>query len=156
LITAINGAGVLGRIVPCYAADRVTRPTIVLIPFVIISGLLMFGWIGVKDRVGLYCFDILFGFFSAGVQSLFPAALTSLTADLKKMGSRTGMALTFVSFACLIGSPIAGVLIQNDQGRYLYAQLFGALMMLLGSSLLLVSHIAITRLRRIASDEQIA
>lgn len=101
----------------------------------------MFTWIGVKDHIGVYCFDILFGFFSAGLQSLFPAALTTLSTDLAKMGSRTGIGLMVVSFACLIGCPIAGVLIQHDQGRYLYAQLFAGLMMLLGSTLILVVYI---------------
>jgi MFS family permease len=68
---------------------------------------------------------VLYGFFGAGIQSLFPASCASLTTDLSKMGVRTGMCFTVVSVACLTGPPIAGALIQMNDGSYLYAQLFG-------------------------------
>lgn len=87
-------------------------------------------------------FCIIYGIFAAGVQSLFPAACASLTTDLKKMGVRTGMCFTVVSIACLTGPPLAGVLIQSDDGGFLYAQVFGGSAFMGGSLTLLAARFA--------------
>lgn len=76
-----------------------------------------------------------------GVQSLFPAALSSLTDDLQKAGVRMGVVFSIVSIFCLTGPPIAGALIQTDRGDYLYAQLFAGISMLVGSVTLVLSRV---------------
>ncbi|KMU79833.1 hypothetical protein CISG_08113 [Coccidioides immitis RMSCC 3703] len=109
-----------------------------------ITSMMLFAWIGVKDSPGLYAFSILYGFFGAGLQALFPAVVTSLSTDLKKTGIRFGMILSIVSVASLTGPPIAGALIQKGNGDYLYAQIFAALSMLVGTSVLVMSRYALT------------
>lgn len=143
LIILINGVGFLGRVIPCYVSDRYTSPMLILLPFIIIAALLMFAWAGISNRGGLYTFDVLYGFFSAGIQGLFPAALAGLTVDLRKMGARSGMVFTIVSFACLTGPPIAGALIQKQDGGYLYAQAFAGTSLLVGFLCLLGAQLSI-------------
>ena len=93
---------------------------------------ILFCWIAVGDsRSGLYTFAAIYGFFAAGVQGFFAAGLASLTEDPSKLGVRIGMAFGVVSFATLTGSPIAGALIQANNGRYLGAQLWAGFCMLL-------------------------
>ena len=65
---------------------------------------------------GLIAFVIIYGYFGAAVQGLFPATLSSLTTDLRKMGVRIGMVFSIVSIACLTGPPLAGALIQRERG----------------------------------------
>ena len=129
LILVLNAIGVPARILCNLAADRM-GPVNTLIPAVFAASVLIFGWIGIRELPSLYVFCIFYGAFGGGIQSLFPAACASLTTDLKKMGVRTGMCFSFVSLACLTGPPIAGALIQRDDGGYLYAQLFGGVALL--------------------------
>lgn len=75
---------------------------------------------------------------------LFPAALPALTLDLQKMGVRTGMAFSFISFACLTGPPIAGALIEKAEGGYLYLQVFGGCTLMAGFLVLVGARISRT------------
>ncbi|KKZ66448.1 hypothetical protein EMCG_07840 [[Emmonsia] crescens] len=144
LILMLNGVGFIGRFIPNYVSDYYSGPFNALIPFTLISSILTFGWIGIRDVKGLYAFSFLYGFFAAGIQSMFPASLSSLSLDLKKTGIRFGMILSIVSFASLTGSPIAGALIQLNNGDYLYAQIFGGLSMLVGTMVLICARISVT------------
>lgn len=124
LLMVMNGVGLLGRLAPNLMADQYTGPLNLLLPFSFITGLVGYCWAGVTNINGLWAFAVFYGLFAAGIQSLFPATLSTLTTDLKKIGVRMGMVLSVVAVAALVGSPIAGALIQLDQGGYLYAQMF--------------------------------
>lgn len=95
----LNGVGLFGRLIPNHLADRFFGPLNTLIPFAFISGLLIYCWAAVHSSGGLIGFAVIYGLFAAGIQSLFPATLSSLTTDLKKAGVRMGMVFSLVSFA---------------------------------------------------------
>ncbi|KAL8733968.1 MAG: hypothetical protein Q9166_001729 [cf. Caloplaca sp. 2 TL-2023] len=141
LILIVNGIGLFGRIFPNYASDKHIGPFNTLIILSAVSGSLLLTWIAVHDQGGLTAFAVVYGFFAAGVQSLFPAALSSLTDDLQEAGVRMGMVFSIVSLFCLTGPPIAGALIQANHGDYLYAQLFAGISMLAGSVTLVLSRV---------------
>lgn len=124
LLLVMNGVGMVGRLVPNLLADQFTGPLNLLIPFSFATALVGYCWAAVKDMGGLWAFAVFYGLFAAGIQSLFPATLSTLTTDLKKIGVRMGMVLSVVAVAALIGSPIAGALVERDDGNYLYAQMF--------------------------------
>lgn len=124
LLLVMNGVGMVGRLVPNFMADRFTGPLNLLIPFSFATAVVAYCWSAVSDLTGLWIFAAFYGFAAAGIQSLFPATLSTLTTDLKKIGVRMGMVLSVVAVAALIGSPIAGALVQRDDGGYLYAQMF--------------------------------
>ena len=142
LLLTMNGIGLPGRIIPNYFADQYTGPLNMMLPFSIITGTLLWCWISVTSVASLWGFAICYGVFAAGMQSLFPATLTSLTDDPKKAGVRIGMVFSVVGFAVLTGPPIAGALIEQGHGSYLYAQVFSGLSMLLGSATLLAARTA--------------
>jgi MFS family permease len=129
----LNGVGVMGRIVPSHLADRYFGPLNTLIPSVVVSSLMAFCWIAVTSRGGLYVWAVVYGISSSCIQALFPATLSTLTTDLSKAGTRMGQVFTVVSFAVLIGPPIAGVLVQRNGGGYTYAQTFAGLAMAVGA-----------------------
>src|SRR5947208_1546456 len=114
----MNGVGYVGRLAPNFFADRSFGPLNTIIPFAFASGIMLFSWAGVTSRGGLYAFSIIYGLFAAGLQSMFPATLSSLTTDLSKTGVRLGMGFSIVSVACLTGPPLAGALIQSNNGNY--------------------------------------
>lgn len=109
------------------------------------TGTIMFTWIGVHTTKGLYVWAVFYGFSVGGVQSLFPAVLSSLTTDPQKQGTRMGMVFTVVSFASLTGSPIAGAIINAMGGSYVGAQGFAGSCMILGMIFVLSARICKTR-----------
>ena len=138
----LNGVGVIGRLIPAYLADRYFGPLNTMIPITFVSCVLLYWWAAVRSKGGLVGFAVVYGLFASGIQSLFPATLASLTSDLKKTGIRMGMVFSVVSFACLTGPPLAGILIQKRHGSYLYAQIFAGSVMLGGCVFLLACRIS--------------
>ena len=136
-----NGIGLIGRMMPAYISDRYFGPLNTIIPFAFITGLLLYCWIAVTSRGGLVAFSIIYGLSAAGIKSLFPATLASLTTDMK-VGVRTGMVFSVVSFGVLTGPPLAGALITRDDGNYLYAQVFAGTVLTIGGLLLFAARVA--------------
>lgn len=134
----------VGRLIPAHLADRFFGPFNLLVPFTLVSGILLYCWAGVSSRGGLIGFAVIYGLFSAGIQSLFPSTLASLTTDLSKTGVRIGMVFSVISLACLTGPPLAGALIQQAGGRYLYAQMFAGTITICGCFTLAVARMAQT------------
>ncbi|KAJ5296595.1 uncharacterized protein N7443_007488 [Penicillium atrosanguineum] len=141
LLMIMNGVGILGRLVPNLLADQFTGPLNLLIPFSCATAIVAYCWPAVHDMPSLYAFAVFYGLFAAGIQSLFPATLSTLTTDLKKIGVRMGMVLSIVAVAALIGSPIAGVLISTDGGEYLYAQMFMGSAIIAGTVVLIGARV---------------
>lgn len=131
LLLVLNGVGVIGRLGPNYIADRV-GPMTVFVPAALMTGLCLFSWMAVKTPTGLYVWVVFYGMSAGGIQSLFPAGVSSLTTDLKKAGVRMGMIFTINSFSCLTGTPIAGAIISSMGGKYYGAQGFAGSVLFLG------------------------
>jgi MFS family permease len=142
MLMIMSAVGFVARIVPGLISDRWTGPLNLLIPFTVASAITAYGWAGVHSIGGIYAFSPTYGIVTAGVQGLFPVGLSSLTTDLKKIGVRMGMVLTILSFSALTGNPIAGALVQVDNGRYLYMQMFMGSAMMAGGLCLLGARIA--------------
>jgi MFS family permease len=103
--------------------------------------MLFFVWIAIKTYSGLIGFVIAFGFINTGVQVLSTASMSSLVKDVSKMGTRVGMVLTILSFATLTGSPIAGALIDVNNGNFLLAQIFGGTVIAVATAVLVAARV---------------
>lgn len=140
LVLLLNGAGFVGRLAPSYAADLVGAVNVFIPASAVASGL-VFGFIGVDSRAGLYAWVVLYGIAAAAIQSLFPAALSFLTADLRRLGVRMGMVFTIVSFAVLTGPPVAGALVAGP-GGYTAAKAFAGSSIAIGCGFLVAAKVA--------------
>ena len=150
VLSVMNGVGLFGRLIPGFIADRYIGPLNAIIPFVLMSGVMMYYWAAITNLRDIYGFAIGYGFFAAGIQALLLATLSSLTADPKKAGVRMGMVLSVISFAALTGSPLGGALITLRGGggsgrKYLFAQMFAASSFALGFAILLAARFAKVR-----------
>lgn len=147
ILLLMNGVGVPGRVVPAIIADRYCGALNIFIPTVLASGILLYAWHGVVSEQGMWAFATVYGYFGAGVQSLFPASLSNLTPpeEMSKVGVRIGMVFSIVSLAALSGPPIAGALIDNEDGGYLGAQMFGGTVMVLGAGFLIAAKVTSDR-----------
>lgn len=140
LIMIINGAGLAGRVIPAMIVHR-TGPMNLLGPLTVLAGVVVFTWIAVHNRVGMYIFDVIYGFVMSAGQGMFPPSAASLTTDLSKMGVRNGMIFSCVGCGLLIGTPIAGALISADGGQYLYAQIYAGLLLAVGGVLIILARL---------------
>ena len=146
LLLVINGVGIPGRLIPNHLADRFGTFN-AFVPVSGIAGICVFSWMAVKSTTALYVWCAFYGMTAGGIQSLFPAGLSSLTTDLRKAGVRMGMVFTIVSFATLAGPPIAGAIITASGGKYYGAQAFAGASLLLG--MVLMAAARSVKLRRL-------
>ncbi|OJJ67695.1 hypothetical protein ASPBRDRAFT_135412 [Aspergillus brasiliensis CBS 101740] len=142
LILVLNGVSITGRIGPSIIGDRWTGKLNILIPVSVASGILILGWIAVGSVGGLYAFTVVYGLVGGAAQSLFPATATTMTPDIRRTGTRLGMIFSVVGFATLTGPAIEGALIATDGGRYMGAQLFAGLSVLLGACAAAAARVA--------------
>jgi MFS family permease len=96
-------------------------------------------WIPISSTAGILVFTVIFGFSSGGFISLGPTLIASL-CELKDIGTRIGGAFAIQSIGALIGSPIAGAIVDSQGGDYLGLQLFCGLAMLLGMIFFIASR----------------
>ncbi|KAK1972311.1 major facilitator superfamily transporter [Colletotrichum sublineola] len=141
VLIVMSAVGILGRLIPPYIADRSIKPLRTLVISLFLSSLNLFAWIAVSSTAGLYVWVIAYAFTANAMQTLFTASMGEVTSDMSKLGVRIGMVFTVVSFACLVGSPIGGSLVDLNHDDYTYAQIFAGASMLLGGMLVATAKI---------------
>ena len=142
LLPILNAASVPGRIVPNFLADYV-GPLNILVPCSLITGILALCWIGIKNLPGTIVFAILYGFFSGGFVSMPPVAVTSLTKDMRKLGTRMGQCFFFSAFGLLCGTPVSGAILKSSAG-WLGVQLFSGITIFLAGCLMVAARLSST------------
>ena len=144
LLLITNGMSIPSRPVVGFLADRVLGPINTYILATMFLGCMVFAWTGVETRAGMYVFSVFFGLANGAAQGVFVGSLASLTKDARKMGTRFGMVCTIVAFATLAGPPTAGAIIDRSGGKYLWAQIWAGLAIVLGSLTIAAARIAAT------------
>ena len=115
LLPILNAASVPGRIITGFLANTM-GPVNMLIPTALTTGIIALCWIGIHNTGGLIVYAILYGFLSGGFVSLPSVALTSLTPDLSRLGTRMGMCSVICSLGSLCGTPISGAILDGTGG----------------------------------------
>ena len=147
LVAILNAGGFAGRIVPAYAAAQIKGIGAAWILFAgsLCLGIIVFTWIGVHNIGGLIAWGLLVGFMQ-GIPISFPnAIMPQLSPVASVVGARTGMMWMFVSFASLIGAPLAGLFIDPVNNDYLRGQIFSAVSICVGAVLLVIPALHVTR-----------
>lgn len=124
LLLIVNAMGVPIRPFVGYVADNVLGPITTLIVGYCVLSVMFFAWIGVTGTTGIYVYCVFFGLSAGAAQGAFGGALSSLTKDPRKMGTRFGMVSTLLGFAALAGPPTAGAIVDRSGGSYVGAQIW--------------------------------
>ncbi|KAF8961854.1 major facilitator superfamily domain-containing protein [Flammula alnicola] len=145
-IAILNGASVLGRVIPNLLVYRFGAFNII-VPCVFISSLLVFCTLAVNDVAGTMIFAILYGFFSGSYASVLPAMVSSTADNDSEIGARLGVCFTFTGFGGLIGTPIAGALLSTS---FLWWRptLFSGMCVFCGASCFFASRFLLSRRKR--------
>ncbi|KAL6251382.1 hypothetical protein RBB50_001591 [Rhinocladiella similis] len=140
LLPMLNAASIPGRIVPNFLADHV-GPLNVLIPCSMMTGILALIWIGIDNLGGIIVFVLFYGFFSGGFVSMPPVAIVTLTADMRKIGTRMGQCFFISAFGLLVGTPVSGAILGNGN-NWLGVQLFSGAGIVVTALLLLWARVS--------------
>jgi len=112
-IAILNGASVVGRVVPNLFVQRFGIFNVV-IPCAAACAILVFSTLAVKTVVGTLTFTVLYGFFSGAYVGIFAPMVASLAKDDGEIGARLGICFTFTGLGGLVGTPIAGALLSKS------------------------------------------
>lgn len=146
-LAIMNAGSFAGRIFPAYLAQvKTIGPAWVLVLGTTCLGGLVLCWIAIHDVTGITVWGALVGFMS-GITVSLPNAVVPRLSPHNYVGARTGMMWCFVSFAALIGAPIAGVLVDTKNNDYRNGQLFSGISICFGAALLCMPAVHINRKR---------
>ena len=98
-------------------------------------------WIPAKGDSPIIAFSALYGFSTGAFLAMVPALVAQLS-DVRKLGVRTGTNFFVLSLATLTGNPIGGALVSQNNGGYLYLQIFCGATMFIGSTFFVASRTA--------------
>lgn len=132
LLPVMNAGSIAGRIIPGLLADRMGSLNII-IPHAFVAAILAFAWLGIDNAAGLWVFSALYGYFSGAIVSLPPTIVALISPNMGLIGTRMGMSFTFAGFGLLIGNPIAGAILNVEEGKFKSAEVFAATMLIAGA-----------------------
>ncbi|CAK7217944.1 hypothetical protein SCUCBS95973_003320 [Sporothrix curviconia] len=127
MLIIIHAASIPGRIVPSMLADKFGNMSI-LIPAVFFSGVITVAWIAVKTEVGLILVSVFLGLTNGSIQAVVPATVAFLCPDLTKLGTNLGMTLFSAGLGMLIGSPVAGAILDHQTRNSSHTVFWGAML----------------------------
>ncbi|QRV85479.1 major facilitator superfamily transporter [Ceratobasidium sp. AG-Ba] len=116
-LAILNASSIFGRTIPNLLADKFGIFN-VIIPCSAIVGVLVFAMFGVKSAGALIVFSILYGFFSGAFVSLISPMFVALARHMHEVGARLGLGFAVVGIATLIGTPISGALLTDENLWY--------------------------------------
>jgi MFS family permease len=109
LISIVNAASVVGRILPGFLADRYGVFNVQVVATLIMAISVLAYWTPSNNNAAIITFAIFYGFVSGAFISLFAVCL-GMISPIKKIGGRFGLMSGFNGIAALTGIPISGAL----------------------------------------------
>ena len=96
-------------------------------------------WLPAQSNAPIIVFGALYGFTSGCTFSIIPAMIASFS-DVRKMGVRTGSLYGVSAFGALIGSPIAGAIVNAQNGGYSGLIIFSGVNLIVGTVMAIFSR----------------
>lgn len=105
-------------------------------------------WLPAQSNAPLIVFGVLYGYVSGCTFSIIPAMVASIS-DVRKLGARSGSLYAVSAVGALIGSPIAGAIVNSQNGGYSGLIIFSGVILLVGTTAAILSRYSIVGLRLI-------
>ncbi|KAH8892295.1 MFS general substrate transporter [Thozetella sp. PMI_491] len=141
LVSIFNAASLFGRLGAGYWADFAGRWNVFIIACAL-SGIAELAlWIPATYESAVIGFAVMFGFTSGAFIGLF-AALPASVSPEPEIGYRMGVVMLFISIPALTMGPIGGQILQSG---WLNVKIFGGVMSLAGSAIVLYARVLYTK-----------
>ncbi|UNI18554.1 hypothetical protein JDV02_004817 [Purpureocillium takamizusanense] len=143
LVAIFNSASLFGRLASGYGADIIGRWNMFVIACTL-SGITEFAvWIPATRPSVAIGFAIMFGFASGAFIGLSGALPVSVSPP-SEVGYRLGVVFLAISIPALTMAPIGGAILQASANGWLHVKIFGGVMCLAGSAIILISRVLYT------------
>lgn len=114
----LNAGAIPGRALPGYAADTIgVYNTMCITSFTCAAFVLALWQTSYDSEPRIIAFTVLYGFWSGAAISLTSVCIGKV-CRVQDLGKRIGTAFFIASFGTLIGIPIAGVILEGNNGQY--------------------------------------
>lgn len=124
ILPILNGASVIGRALPGWWADKIGPFNSNLLSVLLTLCATWAVWLPAGHTTpGLIVFAVLFGFGTGNTISITPVCIGQLCST-QHYGRYYATCYTVVAFACLVGFPIAGAIIEASHGSYTWLIVF--------------------------------
>ena len=121
-----------GRIIPAHFGDRYGVFNVMII-LTLLSGIFTLAvWLPAHSNAPLIVFASLYGFTSGCTLSIIPAMIASIS-DVRKLGTRNGSLYACAAIGVLIGNPVAGAIVNRENGQFSGLIIFCGVSLLLGT-----------------------
>ncbi|KAL6414544.1 putative monocarboxylate transporter [Ilyonectria robusta] len=132
LVPILNAASFFGRSSSGLIGDKLGRFN-VFSAVCTMTGILILGlWIPASNNAGLISFAAFFGFFSGAYISLSPALVAEISPPAE-FGYRGGLLFMCGSIGGLVTNPIAGAILDADNGSFTGLKVFAGVFCLVGT-----------------------
>lgn len=141
IVAFLNVGSIFGRFLPGYMADRFGRYNVMVITATATGIFCLALWIPAGDNVAaIIAFAVLFGFWSGTGICLTPVCISQICRT-EDYGKRYGTCYFVVSFGVLTGLPIAGEIVNRQNGSYTGLIAFSGATYLCGAVFFLAARI---------------
>lgn len=135
MVVFLSVGSVLGRFLPGWFADKYGRFNVMVITTMLCAISCLAVWLPANDNLGaIVSFSVLFGIFSGSGISLTPVCISQI-CKTEDYGKRYGTCYFVASIGVLVGLPIAGAILQRQNGSYQGLIIFSGLCYFIGSCL---------------------
>ncbi|KAF7617602.1 hypothetical protein AFLA_006518 [Aspergillus flavus NRRL3357] len=112
LVSILNAASILGRVVPGYFADRYGRFNVMIGTTLVCTIFTLALWLPAgSNPAAIVAYAVLFGFWSGSAISLAPVCVAQISST-EDFGKRYGTTYSLVSVGALFAIPIAGEILK--------------------------------------------
>ncbi|OAA54055.1 monocarboxylate permease-like protein [Cordyceps fumosorosea ARSEF 2679] len=148
MVSIVNAASSLartfGRILPAHFGDRYGVFNVMIVFSLLSAVFTLAVWLPARSEAGgLIAFAVLYGFTSGCTLSIIPAMVASISPDISKLGSRNGSLYACAAVGVLFGNPIAGAIVNRQQGEYTGLILFCGIALLVGTVFVVLARHAL-------------
>ncbi|AEO70605.1 33d094ba-845c-4e87-b8a7-bf7859a3c5bf [Thermothielavioides terrestris] len=134
LIAMLNAGSIFGRGSAGFLADRFGTYNIFTLVCYLAGILILALWIPATSNAAIVVFAILFGF-SSGAYVALSAALVAAISPFPQIGYRIGLIFLSSSVSGLTTNPIAGAILDHDNGSYVGMKVFAGVLLIAGTTL---------------------
>ncbi|KAF2709681.1 MFS general substrate transporter [Pleomassaria siparia CBS 279.74] len=142
LLAVLNAASIFGRIIPGILADKLGRFNMQMFMAYFTSILVLAVALTASNNAAFITFAAFYGFASGAFVSLAPAQI-AMISKIEQIGIRLGVMFSVVSFAGLVGSPIAGQIVVKDHGAFDGLNIFAGVLLLAGAVMFTVTRMIV-------------
>jgi MFS family permease len=147
LLAILNGSSFFGRVVPGVVADHIGALESMII-CTIATAIFGYTWIAIRSLPALVVYAIIYGFFSGAAVSLPSAVIAALVPEMQLVGTWMGISFCFFAAGILIGSPIAGTIIDVDANKFTGGLIFTGSLNTAAAAILILTWWVKTRTSR--------